>query len=63
MKRQDFIMNNKQYTVSNKTEHCSYKGGCGVPRHTCIEALEQTLATDKWLGVISNIMSVVPLRN
>ena len=36
-------MNNKQYMVSNKTEHFSYKGGCGVPiaRHTCIEAFKR----------------------
>ena len=41
--------------MSNKTEHFSYKGGCGMHGRTCIKASKRR-ATDKWLQVISNIM-------
>ena len=56
----------KQLYINNKTKHFSYIGGCGVRRRTCIEVLkrrEATEATDKWLWVISNVMSVVTLIN
>ena len=32
----------KQLYVSNKTEGFSYKGGCGVREHMCIEAFTRT---------------------
>ena len=31
----------KQLYISNKTKHFSYKGGCGVLGHTCIEAFKR----------------------
>ena len=36
-------------------EHFSYKGGCGICVLRCLKA-ERTLATDKLLQVISNVM-------
>ena len=55
----------KELYMSNKTEHFSYKGGCGIRGRTCIKAIKEKLvwATDKQLQFISNIMSVIPLRN
>ena len=43
-------------------EYISYSGGCDM---TCVKAYKEELAwaTDKWLEVISNIMSVIVLRN
>ena len=55
----------KQLYISHKTEHFSYKNGCGV----CVLGYlkeELTLAIDKWFQFISNIMlleTVIPLRN
>ena len=36
-----FYSNLKQLYMSNKTEHFSYKGGYGVHRHTCIDAIKR----------------------
>ena len=47
-------------------ERFSYKGGCDVRECTCIETFKRRAGLgyiDKWLRVISNKMSVVPLRN
>ena len=43
--------------ISNKMEHFSYRGGCGMHGHTHIKAFKEELAwaTDKRLPVISNI--------
>ena len=55
----------KQLYISNKTECFSYKGGYGIHECMCIEAFTKELvwAIDKQLWVISNIMSVLSLRN
>ena len=55
----------KTLYISNKTERFRYKGGCGICEHTCTDAFKSRagLEIDKQLQVISNIMSVVPLRN
>ena len=48
----------RQLYLSNKTEHFSYKGGCGICEHMHINALKEELAwaIDKWLQIISYIM-------
>ena len=64
-----FYSHSKQLYTSNKTEHFSCKGGCGMCRHIHISRQlkeELTWATDKQLKVISNIMlfkRLIPLRN
>ena len=49
-----FYSHLEQLYISNKIEHFSYKGGCGIHGHN---AYKQELAwvTDKWLLVFSNI--------
>ena len=44
--------------TNNKTEHFSYKGGCGIAELCVLRHLkaERALATDKLLQVISHIM-------
>ena len=48
----------KQLYVSNKTEHFSYKGGCGISECMHIEMFKRraSLGIDKRLQVISNKM-------
>ena len=58
----------KQLCLSDKMEHLSYKGGCGICEHTCIQTLKEELACaiDKWHKVISNkilVETTIPLRN
>ena len=36
-----FYSHLKQLYISNKTEHLSFKGGCGTHGHTCIEAFKR----------------------
>ena len=36
-----FYSHLKQLYMSNKTECFSYKGGCGMPEYTCIEAFKR----------------------
>ena len=36
-----FYSHLKQLYISNKIEHFSYKGGCGMYRHTRIEAIKR----------------------
>ena len=31
----------KHLYISNKTEHCNYKSGCGICKHTCIKAFKR----------------------
>ena len=36
-----FYSHSKQLYMSNKMEHFSYKGGCGMCGHTCIKAFKR----------------------
>ena len=45
-------------------EHLSYKVGCGIHDVSALRCLKEELgwAIDKWLWLIINTMSVIPVR-